>query len=134
LRRSSRSFSCGARAAGPPSSQTEFVRLIDDVVCGLGESFLGVIGDDPTSKAAREAKIISRPILSASRLLSRDSVSRMTLASPNSVGTDTLQCESVRDTFVDDPTQPLGQRDAGIAGGQWRQARQPLRDLAGARQ
>jgi hypothetical protein len=65
--------SCGARAAGPPPSQTEFVRLIDDVVCGLGESFLGVIGDDPTSKAARDAKIINRPILSASRLLPRDS-------------------------------------------------------------
>ena len=84
-----------------------------------------------TRRVSRLTIIVTTTRLS---LLSRDSVSRMTLASPNSVGTDTLQCEPVRDTFVDDPTQPLGQRDAGIAGGQWRQARQPLRDLAGARQ
>jgi hypothetical protein len=42
----------GCRPAAEPDRV--IVRLIDDVVCGLGESFLGVIGDDPTSKAGRE--------------------------------------------------------------------------------
>jgi hypothetical protein len=103
----------------------------DDVVCGLSESFLGGHRRRSDTKSRSRSEADS---LSPSRLPTRNSVSRMALASPNIVGTDTLQCEPVCYTFVDDATQPLGQRNAGIAGGQWRQARQPLRDLASASQ
>src|SRR5271169_6586922 len=38
------------------------VDLVDDVISGLGEGFLGIVGYDQTPKAARETNVIDRPV------------------------------------------------------------------------
>ena len=38
------------------------VDLVDDVISGLGEGFLGIVGYDQTPKAARETNVINRPV------------------------------------------------------------------------
>src|SRR5580658_8036329 len=63
-----------------------------------------------------------------------DAASFMTPSSRDIGGTDALQREPKCNAFIDDSTQLLGQRDARVAGGQRRQAGEPLRDFTSARE